>query len=389
VKLFLTDKNFIFWGVACPGIPFLCDKEMELVAAPNSYLRFVATVKGRTRSPNTWATYGNHIYEFFSFLQANNISWETVEQTQIAAWRNAMLERGCSRSTVNQRLLCIHAFYEWAVQCGKRHSLPFSTQDIWVAKSPRFLKHIDTSGGRFHANELTIQTQNPLPKFLHMDMAIRFLDSMTPHSLKLMGYLALLSGMRREEIVGLDYRVVPNPAGHDPDKQVPMTLDAALTPTKGSKTRTVMLPYDLAVSMWDYFLCDWPKKNATHTRKHKKESNRFFLSHYGEELSIKYLNNAFAKTSAKTGIKCHPHMLRHTYGTYELLRMGQRQGQSQALLWVRDRMGHSSITNTEKYIHSADLLQHDDVDGYPRKSNRSGLSIPIIIIMCSHYKLTD
>jgi integrase len=84
----------------------------------------------------------------------------------------------------------------------------------------------------------------------------------------------------------------------------------------------------------------------------------------GEELSIMYLNNAFAKVSTKIGIHCHPHMLRHTFGTYELLRMTHKEGQSKALLWVRDRMGHSSITTTEKYIHAAALIQNDDVDGY-------------------------
>jgi integrase len=57
-------------------------------------------------------------------------------------------------------------------------------------------------------------------------------------------------------------------------------------------------------------------------------------------------------------------MLRHTYGTYELIRMTEKVGESKALLWVRDRMGHSSITTTEKYIHAADLAKHDDVDGY-------------------------
>ena len=57
-------------------------------------------------------------------------------------------------------------------------------------------------------------------------------------------------------------------------------------------------------------------------------------------------------------------MLRHTFGTYELLRMSQKEGQTKALLWVRDRMGHSSITTTEKYIHAVDLVKCDEVDGY-------------------------
>jgi site-specific recombinase XerD len=160
---------------------------------------------------------------------------------------------------------------------------------------------------------------------------------------------------------------VPNPAGNDSDKQLPMVLDANLTPTKGKKTRKVMLPYDLAVALWDYFCRQWPKRNTQHKRKYGRESTKFFLSTYGEELSVRYLNNAFVKISKKSGIDCHPHMLRHTFGTYELLRMGQKQGQSKALLWVRDRMGHSSITTTEKYIHAADLVQNDDVDGYQQE----------------------
>lgn len=364
MKLLITDSEFVWKGVARPGIPFLCDREMELVAAPNQYLRYVATVKGRTRSEKTWETYGNHLYEFFAFLEDNELAWDAVNQTQMAAWRDSMLERKCARSTVNQRLRGVHAFYEWAMRSGFTHALPFSTQDIWVAKPRGFLAHVDASGGRFEANDLTIQTHTPLPQFLHMDQAVQFLDGMTPHRLKLMGYLALLTGMRRAEVTNLDYRVLPNPAGRNPDKQLPMVLDGTLTPTKGGKARIVKLPYDLAVALWTYFCREWPKLNVLHKRTHGKESTHFFLSAKGEELSIRYLNNAFAKVSKKTGINCHPHMLRHTFGTYELLRIMQKKDEKLALMWVMDRMGHSSITTTEKYIHAVDLIQNDDVDGY-------------------------
>ncbi len=364
MKLFFTDSTFVVAGMPRSKVPFLCDEEMELVSPPNKYLLHVATVKGRTRSPRTWETYANHLYEFFSFLESNDLPWDGVNQTQIAAWRDAMLERKCARSTVNQRLLGVSAFYQWAVRSGITHSLPFSTEDVWVSKPRGFLAHVDASGGRFDANELTIQTHKAVPKFLHMNNAIQFMEAMSPHRLKLMGYLALLTGMRREEISGLDYRVVPNPSGHDSGKQLDMVLDPSLTPTKGHKERTVKLPYDLAVALWDYFCRDWPKLNLLHKKKNGKESTRFFLSLEGEELSIRYLNNAFKKISAKTGIDCHPHILRHTFCTYELLRMSQKMGQSQAMLWVRDRAGHSSLHTTEKYIHAGDLIKNDDVDGY-------------------------
>lgn len=364
MKLFYTDASFVVAGQPRSRIPFLCDAEMELVAAPNGYLRYVATVKGRTPSPNTWRTYGDALLEFFAFLEDNSLPWDAVNATQIAAWRDAMLERGCKRGTANQRIRTVSAFYDWALKRGITHSLPFSREDVWVAKPQGFLAHVDASGNRFEANELTVRTHKTLPKFLHLDQAKTFLEAMTPYRLKLMGYLMLLTGMRREEVVGFDYRVLPNPAGRDPSKQIAMLLDPALTPTKGDKERTVMLPYDLAVALYRYFTFDWPKLLAKYKRAHECETTCLFLSEDGEPLSLTGLNNAFRRVGTKTGIKCHPHMLRHTFGTYELLRMGRTKTQSQALLWVRDRMGHSSVTTTEKYIHAADLVQHDDVEGY-------------------------
>jgi site-specific recombinase XerD len=364
MKLFFTDSTCSIEGVERPNIPFLCDAQMELVSPPNQYLRYIATVRGRTRSEKTWQTYGSNLLEYFAFLEANGLDWNAVSQGQIAAWRDAMLERGCARSTVNQRLRSVHAFYDWSVKSGTATVVPFSKQDIWVAKPRGFLAHVDAKGGRLEVNALTLKTYDRRPQFLLLEKAICFLEETRPRRLQLMGYLMLLTGMRREEVTALDYRVVPNPAGRDPGKQIPMVLDASMTPTKGNKTRTVMLPYDLAVALHEYFTFEWPKLLALHRKKYKTETTRFFLSRTGDPLSIKGVNNAFAKVSMKTGIFCHPHLLRHTYGTYELLRMLRTKGESQALLWVKDRMGHSSITTTEQYIHAADLIQHDDIDGY-------------------------
>lgn len=364
MKLFLTDQTFKIHGHHYPGVPFMVDDEMALADVPNAYLFHVAVVKGRTASPKTWQTYANHLYEFFGFLEANNLVWNQINETHAAAWRDAMLERGCQRSTVNQRLRCVSTFYDWAHKDGRIAFMPFGKEDIWVSKPKGFLAHVDASGGRMLANELTLRTQKTAPQFLHLDKARTFLEAMTPQRLKLMGYMMLLTGMRREEVVAFDCRVLPNPAGRDPGKLIPLRLDPSLTPTKGSKERTVMLPYDLAVALYQYFTFEWPKLNASYKRQHGHETTRLFLSQDAKELSVPGLNNAFRRISIKTGIKCHPHMLRHTYGTYELLRVMQQKTESQALLWVRDRMGHTSITTTEKYIHAADLIKNEDVDGY-------------------------
>ena len=134
MKLFFTDKQFQVQNQSYPEIPFLVDKEMVLVDVANDYLRHVAVIKGRAASSNTWKTYGNHLYEFFEFLEANNFKWNRVNQTHLAAWRDSMLERGCKRSTVNQRLNCVASFYQWAMREGKNQAMPFYKEDVWVSK---------------------------------------------------------------------------------------------------------------------------------------------------------------------------------------------------------------------------------------------------------------
>jgi len=50
MHLFLKTSEFVWHGLQRSGVPFLCDDTMELVDAPNQYLRYVATVRGWTRA---------------------------------------------------------------------------------------------------------------------------------------------------------------------------------------------------------------------------------------------------------------------------------------------------------------------------------------------------
>jgi hypothetical protein len=176
MELFFTDSSFVVEGVPRPDVPFLCNGEMELVTPANRWLRHVAIIKGRTRSPQTWRTYGTNLYEFFAFLEANDLPWDGVNQSQIAAWRDSMLERGCKRSTVNQRIGTVDMFYEWQMREGVTHTLPFAREDIWVANARRTLERPDASGGIVVANETKLRTFEAMPKFLLLPKAIAIGD---------------------------------------------------------------------------------------------------------------------------------------------------------------------------------------------------------------------
>ncbi|MBA3998144.1 MAG: recombinase [Candidatus Accumulibacter sp.] len=368
MRLFRTDATFTKNGVPLPGIPFLASSKAQLVEPANQYLFYVAAVRGRTRSPATWQTYADHLYEFFSFLEENDLDWSQVSREQMAVWRNSMLDRGLSRNTINKRISTVSVFYSWCLHHQLTSTLPFSTQEVFVSKPKGFLAHVNVSGNQVQANELTLRTHRPLPKFLTIPEAVRFIDALSPRRVQLVAYLMLLCGLRREEACGLDIRVLPSPAGHSPNKAIKMTLNPSNTPTKGMKERWVMVPYSLAGHLFDYMMRERPPLAKRYAKRYGHVSTKLFLTKDAEEMSFDGLDVTFQRASAKSGVKCTPHRLRHTFGTYEFLRMAEKKGTDGALHWVRDRLGHASIMTTEIYVHAADLLKHDDVDGYVQET---------------------
>lgn len=363
MQLFYTDEQFKKSGTSLPGIPFLANAQAALVEPANRYLFHIAAVRGRTRSQATWRTYADHLYEFFSFLEENDLQWNLIGQSHLAAWRNGMLGRGLKRSTCNNRIRTVAAFYTWCKRAELVERVPFDTDDIFVARPKGFLAHVNANGNRVDANELTLPSTRPLPKFLTLEQAHTFIHALSPVRTCLVGWLMMLCGLRREEAAGLDIRILPSPAGHDPTKSIKMTLDPSLTPTKGSRERWVNLPYPLAGRLHDYLMRERPALARAFKKKYGRHSTKLFLTQFGEELSLEGLDYQFRLASQACGIKCHPHMLRHTFAVHELIRMSGKSD-TNALTWVKDRLGHASITTTQIYIEAADLVKHDEMDGY-------------------------
>lgn len=363
MRIFYTDNGFKANGVSLPGIPFLADSYGNLIEPANRYLYFISAIKGRTASPKTWKTYADHLYEFFSFLEENGLVWNCLEAVHLASWRNSMLARQLARQTCNSRIRTVSAFYIWCKRTNLIGRVPFDRENIFVSRVKGFLAHVHIAGNRLEANELSLPSIRPLPKFLPLAQASTFIDSLSPKRTWLIAWLMLLCGLRREEAASLDIRVLPSLAGQDPKKSIKMTLDPSLTPTKGSKERWVNLPYPLAGRLHDYLMGERLSLAKLHKKKSGRHTTKLFLTQFGDELSVDGLDEQFRLVSKRCGIKCTPHMLRHTFAVHELIRMSGKP-KINALGWVRDRLGHASVTTTEIYVKAADLVSHDDLDGY-------------------------
>src|SRR5450830_113808 len=363
VRIIFTDNTFSVAGRPAPGVPFLINIQGELIEVANRYLFFVSCISGRTRAETTRATYADHLYDFFSFLEENDLAWDAVNNAYLAAWRNGMQDRGLKRVTCNSRIRTISAFYKWCRRTQLIDRLPFEHSEMLVRKQNAFLAHTDASGSRVNANDLTLPSTRPVPKFLSLREVAVFIDSLSPARTRLIGWLMVLTGLRREEAAWLDIQALPNLGGYDPAKSIKVTLTPSITPTKGSKERWIQIPYALAGHLHDYLMHERPPLAKKYKQRYGRASTRLFLTRAGEELSLDGLDEQFRQASRRSNIQCHPHMLRHTFAVHELVRMSNKP-KINALKWLSDRLGHASVTTTEIYIKAADIVNHDDADGY-------------------------
>lgn len=353
MELFQTDRSFVMRGVPYPNIPFLLDKDFEEVVQVNSFLDHTA-LYGTAQSPKSWRRYAEAIKEYFAFLEVNSIDWKRDWATSLpllAAWRKMMLDNGCKPTYVNQQIGTVSRFFRWCVSRGliSRNPLDELSTEVKGPKAPRqdFLMHAQKIGGRQTKGGLKLNEDKEPIKFLHMDNVPKIITHLTSRRDRLVTLLMVEAGMRRMEALHLNRVCLERVTPYN-SKTMKLTLDAKITPTKNRKTRWVLISKPLIYELNKYSAVN----NGPVTDTNKNFYDPLFKNKHGKQLTLNYLNAALKVASKASGIECHPHMLRHTFGTYELVsQKEQGMPEGAALLWVKERMGHASISTTERYLH--------------------------------------
>ncbi len=81
-----------------------------------------------------------------------------------------------------------------------------------------------------------------------------------------------------------------------------------------------------------------------------------FTNHAGGRLSKKQIARIVHDATRRLGLeRVHPHLLRHTMASL----LGER---GVDLDVIRDRLGHESISTTERYVHAVPLGQAEAAD---------------------------
>lgn len=348
------------------GFPILLSAQMKIIEVAFAFLLELARVPGRSHSPETLRTYGEHLYDWFDSLEQSGLDWRLADEEMIAAYRNRMLEqpsphtgRPYARSTINDRIRSVCRFYEWAYHRGWVTELPFHMNDVRITsvRKQSFLAHANSRATVTAANVLTVAEFERLPRPLRADQLQQlFVHLAVPY--RLMAEWAVATGMRRMELCAL--RVAQLPETHGVNATDHPLIGIPLFITKGSRPRTIYPPIRL-IDRTNWYVGE---ERAALVRRRRRKSQDYeptellFLNRRGGPVTRAHLSAVFAAAFEAARIDGSLHNLRHCFATMMLARL-QRvailKPEINPLKVLQVLLGHSSIQTTAIYLRCVDL----------------------------------
>lgn len=366
MKLIFSTSDFKIHGLSYPQFPVLLDSEMNIVEEVLLFLVNHCIQRGRVQSIKSWEAYGQSMYDYFSFLEANSLNWQINNDnfyySILAAYRDwSLSEIQLNPNTVNYRLRLIIKFYKFALEKQWIKSLPYHLEEVRIRKANSFLAHVDASGNKKCVPDVLLKTQQVPIKVLSKAQVREFLHALKNPTQKLMARLALSCGLRKEELATFPVHYIFNPRTHTTCKSIiRLYLNPLDMKTKGNKPRSIDMPRTLMAALWEYVIHDRHQLEKIS----KEKQNSLFLNKNGLPWckAGKSLNNLWNHLGLS--FKVTPHMLRHTYATHTLYELRLKRISIDPLLYLRDRLGHSSIQTTEKYLHYLSEVEDNLMNHY-------------------------
>lgn len=295
------------------------------------------SLQSRGATGATTRTYAESLLCWFRYLSDLGLSHQEATEEHLQLYR-AMLHKStdssfCKRwatATANLRTTVAAEFHRWCQINDFQSELGrFLLENLDYKKSIR---------GRIikrHPRSLSIDELNQI-----------FIVAKNPY--KLIFKWALVTGMRRFEILNLRVNDLPTP------EELLLQDDGIARLNimrKGGKESTVYVPVSLIEETRWFIFVQSEKHNPNSFVFHKKT---------GESFSASLVSREFKRCANRVGIKATLHYLRHTFAVYVLSKISQKEGIN-ALKTVQVLLGHSSSKTTEIYCDSLRITEPDVV----------------------------
>lgn len=341
-KAILTDAS-VMWLVL--------DDNYQLIEPVQVFLDYLRNLD---RSPNTLRTYAYHLRLYWDYLYQTHLQWTAIGLTELAdfiLWLRTPLPHSVqsisqtssprSEASINNILSAVCMFYDFHEKTGLAPHIPlYKTVLKPGTRYKSFLHHIN-KGKPVKSRLLKLKVPKRVPKTVEPEQVQTLIAACNRVRDQFLLCLLYESGMRIGQALGLRHEDIQsmdnlihieprddNANGARAKSQHPYIVHVTKE-LMGLYTRYVC---DEFMEILGEHLSDYVFVNLWEGRK-------------GQPMTYSTVMALFTRLDQKTGIKIHPHMLRHTHAT-QLLREGMD------MAYVQKRLGHAHIQTTlDTYVH--------------------------------------
>lgn len=328
--------------------------------------RFLNYCRKRGLAANTVMTYAYRLVDFWRWLEFVALDWKDVGLSDLGDFANWYLLGGDveviseivresvskrSPKTVNQAITAIQGCYQFHATERRIEDKQFTRLAHGWGKRGGFLRGIVKSGPNTH-KRIKLKEAKVFPGCLSDEEVVRLVEGCLTYRDRLMLMLLRETGVRRGELLGLHLIDVQEV---DSTGRIRIVRRNNLNQAwaKGMERVIPILHNRKSIqdTLMAYLLEEYPPQAE------QQEHGTLFVNlegkHIGQPVSIERFNKLFQQLYSRTGVKAHPHLLRHTFTT----RMLQQGYLDQ---YVQQLLGHRSISTTKDiYSHVLDEMNLD------------------------------
>ena len=360
MRLIFTTEDYVHAGRPRPGFPVILGDDMTPAEPFHAYLHHLLLGRGKALDAKTWEAYGRRLWDFARFLHANALAWNqpfsSYGQSVVRVYRDWQAsDLGLEATTINDRLKVVTDFYHWAQARGLIERLPFTCSDVTVHGIEHDLSHV-TGGHRTTSRpDVMVDEWEKEPLFLTATQIKVARSAIRSTSQRLLFDLMARVGLRSVEARTFPLAYVFDPAtrpGLKPATLLDVRLDPRHMEIKFDKPRVVHVPYSLMEDLHAY-----SQFERNRSRGLNGEPKALLLTVHGNTYSKDSALKVMQDLGKKVGFPIRPLMLRHSYAIHTLLLLRTHPDiKLEPLMYVRDRLGHSSVQTTMVYLQQIERL---------------------------------
>lgn len=385
MNLYLSDERFMVSGQSYEGFPILVDGHGMVVEVALRFFVSYLLSDSAAMDLKTWSTYGQHLYDYFGYLEAKGLRWDYIplsdsgDLSPTAHYRNWCNSTvGNSPGYINDKLGTVTRFYKWAHKEALIESLPYQLRAIRATRQDNgHLSHVRGTGQEVETSALSLPEPKKSLQVLTRAQVEALLTGTTNPTHRAVIHLGLSAGLRAEELASFPAHYVVDCSKLPPNvRSVRVRLNPKEMDTKNNKARTVRVSVSCMNVLWQYRATT----REMLRRRSSMDETALFLTRFGVRFEADGFAKPLERIGQRLGIYVHPHMLRHTFATHtlaaleDLKRAGKLRGSP--IIRLMKLLGHSSITTTSRYLHFIDEI--DDEYGTKYQAEIDAIALALL-----------